>query len=152
MTIIILASCFLLNLEPPSILPVTFDEDQARTKLMDYYYNKHRPPGEPLFIPELHHSNAITQHCPAVDQLRRDDVSRTRLHVKFFFNDQQVSQTKDWYAANCTNSLYSSYSVCTYVRTVDKECQMKMAIIVVSMYMYMYVCLNKLLLLFLKLH
>ena len=44
----------------------------------------HKPPGEPVFFPQLHHNNAVTQHCPAAEQLRRDDVSRTRLQIKIF--------------------------------------------------------------------
>lgn len=81
------------------IFSANFDEIQARQDLQDYYLKYHKPPGEPLFIPQLHHNNAITQYCPAVEQLRRDDVDRTRLHVKIYFNDNLVSQTKERYVA-----------------------------------------------------
>ena len=74
-----------------------FNEDRARSGLKEYYYNHHRPPGESLIFLDLLHSNAVSHHCHATEQLRRDDVNRTRLYIKVFFNDQQVSQTKDWY-------------------------------------------------------
>ena len=73
----------------------TFDEDQVRSSLIAFYRNHLRPPGEPILIPELRHDNVVTKHCPVAEQLRRDDVSRTRLNVKVFFNDQQVSQTRE---------------------------------------------------------
>ena len=77
-----------------------FDEDQYRSELEDYYFTCHRPPGESLLIPELHHSNPITQQCSTPEQLRRDDVNRTRIYVRVLVNNYQVSQTKDWYV-NC---------------------------------------------------
>lgn len=88
----------ILILVPCPVPPSAFDELQARSELQNYYNSCHKPPGEPLLIPDLRHCNAITQYCPSAEQLRRDDVSRTRLHIKIYFNDQQVSQTKDRYA------------------------------------------------------
>lgn len=81
-------------LEPRPIPPASFDEPRVRHELHEYYYSHYKAPDEPLLIPELHHTNAITQQCPTAEQLRRDDVNRTQLHVKVFFNNQQVSQTK----------------------------------------------------------
>ena len=74
-----------------------FDEDQVRSKLVDYYFTRHRLPGESYLIPELHHSNPITQQCPTSEQLRRDDINRTKIYVRVLVNNYQVSQTKDWY-------------------------------------------------------
>lgn len=89
--------------------PTAFDELKTRQELSEYYQNYYKPPGEPFFIPELHHTNAITQQCPADEQLRRDDTNRTRLHIKFFFNDQQVSQTKERYEYMIEILVYYNY-------------------------------------------
>lgn len=89
--------------------PNAFDELKARQELSEYYQNHYKPVGEPIFIPELHHTNAITQQCPADEQLRRDDTNRTRLHIKIFFNDQQVSQTKERYEQFMRKNYYVYY-------------------------------------------
>ena len=79
---------------PRPIPPDVFNEIQFRQEILEYYRSHHRSPGEPLFVPELRHTHAITQQCPREEQLRRDEVARSQLYVKVLFNNQQVSQTK----------------------------------------------------------
>ena len=79
---------------PRPIPPETFNEVQLRQELLEYYRTHHRSPGEPLFLPELRHTHAISQQCPREELLRREEVTRSQLFVRVLFNNQDVSQTK----------------------------------------------------------
>ena len=77
--------------------PATFDVLQARDELYEYYRKQHRSPGAPKMIPVLSHTNIVSHQCKPFEELRREDVTRSRLFVKIFFNDELVSQTKKRY-------------------------------------------------------
>ena len=54
----------MFTLGPRPEAPPTFNEDQTRSELLDYYRQHYRKPGEPIIIPLLSNNYPITQQCP----------------------------------------------------------------------------------------
>ena len=73
---------------------------QVRVEIYDYYRKQHRPPGVSKMIPVLHHTAGVSRKCDLSEQLRREDTAVFQLFIKIFFNDEQVSQTKNRYVLN----------------------------------------------------
>ncbi len=96
MRILILIEMHPLSPEPRPIPPPAFNESEVRAELLDYHQRHLKPPGEPLLTPEFKRSHTLSGDVPRLEAQRREDATRNRMFVRVFFNNQLVSQTKEW--------------------------------------------------------
>ena len=68
-----------------------------RAELLDYQRRHLKPPGDPILTPEFRRNHALTGDVPRLEAQRREDTARAKLHVRVLFNNQLVSQTKEWW-------------------------------------------------------
>ncbi|KAE8629184.1 hypothetical protein XENTR_v10000389 [Xenopus tropicalis] len=76
---------------PPEIIDKKDVEQQVREKAAHI----RRKPGEPILIPEMNLSGAVTPNelCPRVEVQRREDIQKHSLFIRILFNNKEVSRT-----------------------------------------------------------
>ncbi|XP_059159082.1 coiled-coil and C2 domain-containing protein 2A-like isoform X2 [Physella acuta] len=75
--------------------PEAFDETAVREQIKAKAMAQKRRPGEPKLFPELSNSATVTppDQCTRGEQLRREEVSKSKLYVRILFNGKEVSRT-----------------------------------------------------------
>ncbi|XP_041443995.1 coiled-coil and C2 domain-containing protein 2A isoform X2 [Xenopus laevis] len=75
--------------------PAMIDREDVEQKVREKAANIRRKPGEPILIPEMNLSGAVTPNelCPRVEVQRREDIQKHSLFIRILFNNKEVSRT-----------------------------------------------------------
>ncbi|KAM4809986.1 coiled-coil and C2 domain-containing protein 2A [Rhinophrynus dorsalis] len=75
--------------------PAAIDREEVEQQVREKASNIRRKPGEPILIPELSLSGAVTltELCPRAEVVRREDLQKHSIFIRILFNNKEVSRT-----------------------------------------------------------